>query len=78
MRLSAEALKQLLQRLALANDDESVERSFVTLIWILTTSSSNEQGGLDILNDTVAMLADCWSGPLSIAATHASLIVSPL
>ncbi|KAL2001085.1 hypothetical protein VTN02DRAFT_2252 [Thermoascus thermophilus] len=75
VRLSAEALKQLLQRLASTNDNESVERGFVTLIWMLTTSSSNEQGSLDILNDTVAMLADCWSGPLSTAATHASLIL---
>ncbi|KAL2008733.1 hypothetical protein VTN00DRAFT_6927 [Thermoascus crustaceus] len=75
VQLSAETLKQLLQRLALVSNDEWVERSFVTLIWMLTTSLPNEQGSLDILNDTAAVLGDCWRKSLSTAATHASLIL---
>lgn len=76
VQLSAEALKKLLQRLALINKEAWLERCFVTLIWMLTTSSSDVQGGLDILNDTIGKFGDYWSKPLSAAASHASLIVS--
>ncbi|KAL2219458.1 meiosis protein SPO22/ZIP4 like-domain-containing protein [Thermoascus aurantiacus ATCC 26904] len=75
VQLSAEALKKLLQRLALINKEAWLERCFVTLIWMLTTSSSDVQGGLDILNDTIGKFGDYWSKPLSAAASHASLIL---
>ncbi|KAK2758343.1 hypothetical protein FQN54_004191 [Arachnomyces sp. PD_36] len=72
---AAEALQYLLvQRLSSHGNDDWVERSLVTLVWMMTAPQAADSG-LDEIKTTIGRLEDSWRNQLSASATHAALIL---